>query len=222
MKQLILLSMLTCGMMANPVTTEPVATAKKIKTTVYHCPKKSYELKTAMRKLWEDHVTYTRNYIISALADLGDVGAVATRLLKNQDDIGAAIKPFYGKPGADQLAKLLRDHIIIATKVVKAAKEGNKEALNQQQAAWKANADDIANFLHASNPHWKKHAMAKMLHTHLDLTTQEVVSRLQKNWDADIAAYDKGHVHMLHFSDMLVDGLTKQFPEKFECLCPRP
>ena len=41
-------------------------------------------LKMAMRQLWEEHITFTRNYIISALADLPDGDAVAKRLLKNQ------------------------------------------------------------------------------------------------------------------------------------------
>src|SRR5262245_3231368 len=50
----------------------------------------SQDLHAAMRKLWEDHITYTRNYIIRALADLPDAKAVAKRLLKNQDEIGAA------------------------------------------------------------------------------------------------------------------------------------
>src|SRR6185369_11812704 len=72
------------------------------------------ELRMAMRKLWEDHITYTRNYIISALADLPDQDAVAQRLLKNQDDIGNAIKPFYGDAAGQKLAGLLRDHITIA------------------------------------------------------------------------------------------------------------
>jgi len=54
------------------------------------------ELRITMRKLWEDHITYTRNYIISALADLLDVDAVAKRLLRNQNDIGDAIAPYYG------------------------------------------------------------------------------------------------------------------------------
>ncbi len=54
-----------------------------------------------------------------------------------------------------------------------------------------------------------------MLYKHLDFTTTEVVSRLNKDWDADIAAYDKGHEHMLGFADMLTDGIVKQFPKKF-------
>ena len=51
------------------------------------------ELRMDMRKLWEDHITYTRNYIISALASLDDTGTVAERLLRNQDDIGNSIVP---------------------------------------------------------------------------------------------------------------------------------
>lgn len=83
-------------------------------------------LRLDMRKLWEDHITYTRNYIISALAGLGDADAVAQRLLKNQDDIGDAIKPFYGEEAGKKLAVLLRDHIMIAAEVVKAAKAGQR------------------------------------------------------------------------------------------------
>lgn len=79
-------------------------------------------LKMAMRKLWEAHITFTRNYIISALADLPDGDAVAKRLLKNQDDIGDAIKPCYGDDAGKKLSALLRDHILIATEVIPAAK----------------------------------------------------------------------------------------------------
>src|SRR5215468_7873298 len=105
------------------------------------------ELKMAMRKLWEDHITYTRNYIISALANLPDSQAVAKRLLRNQDDIGDAIKPYYGDAAGQKLAALLKEHIVIATEVVKAAMQGSKEKLATAQKKWTANADDIATFL---------------------------------------------------------------------------
>jgi hypothetical protein len=53
------------------------------------------------------------------------------------------------------------------------------------------------------------------MHMHLTLTTDEAVARLQGNWAADVAAYDKVHVHILHMSDLLADGLVKQFPKRF-------
>jgi hypothetical protein len=49
-----------------------------------------------MRKLWEDHITWTLNVIISFQADLPDLNAAIARLLQNQADIGNAIKPYYG------------------------------------------------------------------------------------------------------------------------------
>ena len=173
-------------------------------------------LKLAMRQLWEEHITYTCNYIISALADLPDGDAVAKRLLKNQDDIGDAIKPFYGDEAGKKLSALLREHILIATEVVKAAKGGNQDQLAAAQTKWTANGKDIAAFLSSANPNWLRNDLEEMLQKHLDLTTGEVVGRLTKDWAKDIESYDKGHLHMLMFADLLSDGITKQFPAKFE------
>lgn len=180
-----------------------------------HQGKSEVELRMAVRKLWEDHITWTRIYIISALAGLEDTGKVAERLLRNQDDLGAAIKPFYGEEAGKKLAALLKEHIMIATEVVKAA-QANSPELAKVQAKWVANADELAAFLSGANPHWPKPVLTDMLHKHLDYTTDEVVSRLKKNWVADIAAYDKGHVHMLMFADAMTDGIVKQFPDKFK------
>ncbi len=178
--------------------------------------KPAVELKMAMRKLWEDHIIYTRNYIISALAGLPDGDAVAKRLLANQDDIGDAIKPYYGGDAGKKLSALLHDHILIATEVVKAAKGGDKEQLAAAQAKWSSNGKDIAAFLSSANPNWPRKDLEKMLQKHLDLTTGQVVGRLQKDWPKDIESYDEGHLHMLMFADMLTDGIVKQFPAKFK------
>lgn len=197
-------------LVASAVTSPSYAESMKGKAEM-----KREDLKMAMRQLWEEHITYTRNYIISALADLDDAGKVAERLLKNQDDIGDAIKPFYGDEAGKKLASLLRDHILIAADVVKAAKMGNNEELTKNQKRWLANADEIAAFLSGANPTWPKQVLMDMLHKHLDLTTAEVVGRLKKDWAVDIDAYDKGHDHILMLADSLTEGIIKQFPKKF-------
>lgn len=176
---------------------------------------KSMELRTAMRKLWEDHITYTRNYIISALANLEDAQSVVERLMQNQTDIGNAIKPVYGEEAGNKLTALLKDHIAIAAEVVGAAKSGDKKALKASSDKWNANADEIALFLSAANLNWDKAVLKDMLYKHLEFTTGEVSSRLGKKWKEDIAFYDNGHDHMLMFADVLTDGITQQFPDKF-------
>lgn len=180
------------------------------------CNKSVVDLRMDMRKLWEDHITYTRNYIISELSGLEDTSKIAERLLRNQDDIGSAITPIYGEEAGKKLAALLRDHILIAADIVKAAKSGDTNGVTAGQKKWHENADEIAVFLSGANPNWPKKALVDMLYKHLDYTTAEVVSRLKKDWAADIEAYDKGHEHMLMFADALSEGIVKQFPNKFK------
>ncbi len=207
MKKLLIVSALSTAALIGSVAMTQQAMAAGAKPAM---------VKLEMRKLWEDHVTYTRNYIISALAGLEDRDAVAKRLLRNQDDIGAAITPYYGDEAGRKLTALLRDHILIATEVVKAAKVGQREALAEAQTKWKTNADDIAAFLNSANPYWARNGdLAAMLHKHLQYTTGEVVSRLNQDWAADIVAYDQGHRHMLMFADVLAEGIVKQFPKRF-------
>jgi len=215
MKRVMLIGVAVLFGLMSMTTVSSAKTMKSKRAGKMMLTKSAVELRMDMRKLWEDHIIYTRNYIISALADLEDVGKIAERLLKNQDDLGNAIKPYYGDEAGNKLSALLRDHIVIATEVVKAAKMGNNEELTKNQKKWYGNADDIAVFLSGANPNWPKQALTDMLYKHLELTTGEVVSRLKKDWAADIEAYDKGHLHMLMFSDTVTDGVIKQFPKKF-------
>ena len=48
-------------------------------------------LKQDMRKLWTDHVVWTRDYIIAAVGNQPDAQAAANRLMRNQEDIGNAV-----------------------------------------------------------------------------------------------------------------------------------
>jgi hypothetical protein len=178
---------------------------------------KELALSQDMRKLWEDHITWTRLAIISLTTDAPDTQAIVGRLLRNQADIGNAIKPFYGKAAGTKLTALLREHILIAADLIAAAKTGDQEAVGSQQARWQANADQIAAFLSSANPRsWKPAEMRAMMRSHLRLTTDEAVARLTKNWAADVAAYDRIHVQILHMADMLSDGLVTQFPARFK------
>jgi hypothetical protein len=177
---------------------------------------KAVAFRMDMRKLWEDHITWTRIAIISLTSGSADTEATVARLLRNQADIGSAIKPFYGQAAGAELTRLLRAHILIAADVIAAAKAGDTAKLTDAQRRWVANADQISAFLHAANPEqWPLAAVKAEMHRHLALTTQEVVARLQRDWSADVAAYDRVHRHILRMADMLSGGIVKQFPGRF-------
>ena len=173
------------------------------------------DLKAAMRKLWEDHVTWTRLYIVSAVAGLPDAGPTAQRLLQNQVDIGDAIKPFYGDAAGARLTGLLRSHILTAADLITAAKAGNDAGVREASSRWYANADSIADFLSGANPaNWPAATMRANMKHHLDLTLQEAQARLKGDWAADIAAYDAIHTHILQLADVLCAGIVAQFPDR--------
>jgi hypothetical protein len=177
------------------------------------------DLRSDMRKLWEDHVQWTRNVIFNILDDLPGTAQDVARLLKNQDDIGNAIKPFYGEAAGTQLTALLREHITIAADLLTALKNDNTAAFNAANAQWFANADAIAAFLSSANPAWTLAEMKEMMYMHLNLTASEALARKQHNYAADVEAYDNVHNEILQMADLLTEGIAKQFPNKFSG-CP--
>jgi len=171
----------------------------------------------AMRELWEDHITWTRLFLVSAAANLPDQGPATERLLQNQVDIGNAIKPYYGDAAGEKLTSLLKVHITTAAELVAAAKSNDTDKMQDANKRWIANADEIAAFLSTANPkNWPGADMKQMMHDHLNLTTAEVQARLRGDWRADIAAYDKVHEQILHMADMLTSGIIEQFPNQFK------
>jgi hypothetical protein len=177
---------------------------------------KQLALRNGMRRLWEDHIVWTRLAIISLTTESPDTDATVGRLLANQTDIGNAVKPFYGKAAGEKLTAELRRHILIAADVIAAAKAADQAKLTDAQARWSRNGDDIAAVLNSVNPRfWKLGAMKAELRRHLQLTTDEAVARLQGNWARDVAAYDRIHDHALHLADVLSSGVVRQFPRRF-------
>jgi hypothetical protein len=177
---------------------------------------KADRLHDKMRKLWEDHIVWTRLAIISFAEETADLEPTVNRLLRNQDDIGDAVKPFYGHKAGERLTALLKEHINGAVDLLVAAKSGDQQALETANAAWYRNGRQVADFLHRANPaNWARGEMRGMMKMHLDQTLSEASHRLGGEYRADIRDYDAIHHHILEMADELSDGLVAQFPGRF-------
>jgi hypothetical protein len=177
---------------------------------------KQVALHDQMRKLWEDHVTWTRLAIVTFADGSAGFDATAGRLLQNQVDIGDAIKPFYGDAAGNELTALLHDHITIAVELLKAAKSGDTNAFNDASTRWYANANDIADFLAAANPRfWPQADMRAAMKTHLDQTLAEAAHELGGGFAASVSDYEEIHLHILAMADQLSSGIMGQFPKAF-------
>jgi hypothetical protein len=169
-----------------------------------------------MRKLWEQHVAWTRMAIVTFADGSAGFDATAQRLLRNQEDIGNAFATFYGTKKGHHLASLLHDHITIAVEILQAAKAGDDGGVADASTRWYANARAISDFISSLDRHiWPRREMRPMMKTHLDQTLAEAQHRLQGDFAADIRDYDAVHRHILEMADALSDGIMRQFPKRF-------
>ena len=164
-----------------------------------------------MRMLWEQHVYWTRFFIISTAADLSDIGAVTERLLRNPEDFAQALIPFYGAETAEKFGELFTEHLKIGGDLVNAAKNKNTASADAIRRKWYENADDIACFLAAVNPFWSSREWQQLMYSHLNMTEKEAVLQLQGDYAAGIDMFDSIEHEALRMADYMACGIIRQF-----------
>lgn len=177
----------------------------------YEYTRKQVDLLNELRKLWEQHVHWTRSFIISTAASLGDLEAVTKRLLRNPTDFGNLLRLFYGRQIGLEFEDLFTKHLLIAADLVSAAKAGDTAAADEARQKWYENADEIATFLATINPYWDLDEWKDSLYSHLQMTEQEAVLRLSGQYAEDVALYDEIEEEALKMADYMFDGLIRQF-----------
>ena len=187
--------------------TVPVAAATKTTRSAYH---------DQWRKLWEDHITWTRVVILGILDSLPGNSAYVDRLLQNPADMADALQPYYGAE-ATTFGNLVHDHLTIAAELLIAAKNGDTAGFNDAKTRWYANAHGIAVQMNKMNPSaWPVDETEKMWDAHLDATLKEASANLTGDYAAEVAAYDEVHDMALVMADFISNGVITQFPEKFQ------
>jgi len=167
-----------------------------------------------MRLAWSQHVYWTRMLLLSIAHRLKDQSAVTARVMQNPQDIADIFARYYSPDVASGIARLLSDHLQIGAALITALRDNDKSAETLVRR-WYQNADQMAHAFSSINPFYGYDEMRDMLHTHLDLTTDEVTKRLAGNFAADIQAMDAVEKEAMEMADFFVRGIMKQFPQMF-------
>lgn len=168
-----------------------------------------------MNLVWEQYIMWTRMLLISIAENLKDLEATQARLLRNPKDIANVFRPYYGANVANQIEKLLTEHLVIGKNLIVALKNNNPKEAMELNKKWYQNADDMAEAFSSINPFYPKEEIRKMLYEHLRLTTDEVNARLKGDYVVDINAYDMVQKEILQMSRFFVNGIVRQFPNLF-------
>jgi hypothetical protein len=168
-------------------------------------------LMNELRRLWMEHMIWTRQYIVSALSGLPDLDIVQKRLLRNPMDFANVLEVFYGRQKADTLRSLLEEHLKIAAAVLDYGKQGNTKAMEQYSRLWYGNADRIAAFLAGINPAWSAEDWMKLLHDHIRMVADMATARLQEEYMKDSIIFDMALEQALSMADTMAAGMIRQF-----------
>lgn len=169
------------------------------------------QLSNTMRRLWIEHVLWTRQFIISTAFELPDLSFVTQRLLQNPGDFAEILQPIYGKNAAVQFNRLFTDHLLIAAELVNAAKAGNSAEAERQRKIWYDNAEEIAQLLCSVNCCRNECRWKDMLFDHLRMTENEAVYILTGEYQKGINVYDAIQKEALNMADAMTCGIIRNF-----------
>lgn len=196
------------------VTASPSLAKEKMK--VMKETPKAVEMREALRDLWQGHIFWVRNVVLTAKS--GDVEAAKVAeesVVKNARAIADAVIPFYGKDAADKLFGLLAGHYGAVKEYMTVVYSGNTAGKDAAVDKIKKNAVEIAAFLSSANPNWPKETLVSLLYAHGGHHIAQIDAFNDKNYSSEAQTWVAMKNHMNMVADALGKGLAKQFPQKF-------
>ncbi len=179
------------------------------------------ELKMAVRDLYVNHIFWVRSLVVSTrLGERTAISEADEYGVKNAKAIGQSIAPFYGQAAGDKFATLFVGHYA-AVKAYMGASfasnfKGNEARKRAAVDTLTKNANEIAAFVSSANPNLPKGAVYGLLTAHIGHHIAAIDAIAKKDWSRDADVWDPMLMHIYKLSDALVDGIAKQFPDKFQ------
>lgn len=162
--------------------------------------------------LWDDHMFYTRNAIISIPNKLSDTDAVVSRLLANQEQLGTIISPYYHETDVSSLVDLLKEHIRLVGNI---ALNSSTDTTDYTSLLYQ-NGINITNLMYNMNPYyWARGTTWPLWESHLNYVTEQITTRQNSMWEDDLVACDFNHSIMMDFARVYARGTVYKCLEMF-------
>lgn len=170
-----------------------------------------FQLNRELRRLWNEHIMWTRTFIVSAVDGIEDLDSITDRLLRNPTDMAQVLAIYYGEEAADTFRILLEDHLKIAAEMLMAIQSEDAGAAKQYMDLWYANGAAMAAFLGEINDYWTEEEWKALLEEHLDMVKDYMIIRLNKAYGEDPPFYDRMEAQALAMADLMTAGTIRQF-----------
>ncbi|MBR0597083.1 hypothetical protein [Sinanaerobacter chloroacetimidivorans] len=168
-------------------------------------------LMNALRQTWGDLSMWTRAFLVSTAAGLGDAGNIRDRLAQIPDAFASELSHIYEPEQTNQLRDLLNQHILLMEALITAEKNGDDVTVNQSTVRLYQNADNVASFLSSVNPYWEEEKWKDLLDDYLEMNIAQMVARLGGNFSEDIIIYNSIEKQAMQMADYMSEGIIQRF-----------
>lgn len=177
---------------------------------------KASDLRATLVSFGTEHMDLTYGAVSSALQGSASAEADQADLVKNGNDLAAAVGSVYGDEAEATFKDVWTLHL---TEFVNYAVASSKNDDAAKQAALdKIDAEytkPLAAYLASANPNLPEDALYSGLKEHVDMTAVMIDAQAKGDYAAATAQRDMGVTHLEGLMTTLASGIVKQFPEKF-------
>ena len=158
------------------------------------------ELLKEEERLWINHAWMTRQVTQDYVFKTGCLTTNLRVLYQNQEEIGANFAALSDNQSAgNKLANLLKKHVDVDVKIVKALSKGKDLSSLQEKA--KEIASKIADVYHQGWKKINKNKMDRMMQMHVQLSLQEATAIVNKDCERAAIAGKRSLEHIYMMSD---------------------
>lgn len=168
------------------------------------------------RNLWMEYMTWTRNYIVSAVADLNDKQYIVQKLLEIADGFGNAFKRIYNNEAGERFKNLLKDHIILGIDIVDNTIAGNQEKVEELKKLKDANVEAIALMLSGLSKYFDYTTIKSLFQEKSNLLSELLQKRISQQYSEELSVYNLLTQQASKLADTMGEAVNKQFDNRLD------
>lgn len=176
---------------------------------------KAADLRVLLNGLQQEHVALAAAATRAGFDGSANFMPAATSLDNNSKDLAAAVGSVYGEEAEAKFYDIWNSHIGFFVDYTKAAKAGDKAAMDKAVANLNGYVQAISTFLSGANPNLPKEAVATLVSEHVGLLKAAVDAYGAGDVTGSYAKEREARTQIGDIANALSGAIVKQKPESF-------
>lgn len=169
------------------------------------------DLINRFRKLWLNHVVWTRSFMVGTEVGSGDLVHIYDRLIIGALDFAKDLATYYGLDMASEFKKLFTENIEIVKSYIEAVDQNDDDGVEASRKKSSDNIEELSILLTKLNPYWNGKIWTTLLTQYMQITEEEIILYFSKNYEGEIQLFDELERHILEIADYMANAIARQF-----------